>query len=72
MEAKVKLILKGILLYTTIILSLFFVIGIDSIYDKSFFVEYLVAIVSLIYACSKVITEKEYAKIMFIKSINKF
>lgn len=54
-----KLILKGILLYTTIIVSLLYICGIDSICENGHFFLSTSIIALLIYVCSKTITEEE-------------
>ena len=56
----IKLILKGILLYTTIIAVIFYICGIDSIYDNGYFLFTTIIIASLIYICYYSITEEEF------------
>ena len=55
----IKLILKGILLYTTIIVAMLYVCGVDSIYDNGYFLPATGIVALLIYICYKTITEKE-------------
>ena len=55
----IKLILKGILLYTTIILAILYICGVDSIYDNGYFLLATGIVALLIYICYKTITEEE-------------
>lgn len=55
----IKLILKGILLYTTIIVAMLYVCGVDSIYDNGYFLPATGIVALLIYICYKTITEEE-------------
>lgn len=55
----IKLILKGILLYTTMILAMLYVCGVDSIYDNGYFLPATGIVALLIYICYKTITEEE-------------
>lgn len=59
MKTKITLVLKGILLYTTIIVCMLSAMGIDSIYDQGYFLIDVVICTSLIYACYKTINEAE-------------
>lgn len=55
----IKLILKGILLYITMIAAMLYVCGVDSIYDNGYFLPATGIIALLIYICYKTITEEE-------------
>lgn len=55
----IKLILKGILLYTTIIVVILYVCGVDSTYDNGYFFLATSIVALLIYICYKTITKKE-------------
>lgn len=55
----IKLILKGILLYTTMILAMLYICGVDSIYDNGYFLLATGIVALLIYICYKTITEEE-------------
>lgn len=55
----IKLILKGILLYTTMILAMLYICGVDSIYDNGYFLPATSIVALLIYICYKTITEEE-------------
>lgn len=58
-QDKIKLVFKGILLYTTFIVCMFSAMGIDDIYDKGYFFIDIVICVGLIYSCYKTINEEE-------------
>lgn len=59
-----KLILKGILLWTTAFVTVLFIAGIDSIYDNGYF--FLTTIVAvMIFCCYKLISEEEFKKVTF-------
>ena len=60
-----KLILKGIMLWTTAFVTVLFIAGIDSIYDNGYFFQILIAIVVMIFCCCKLISEEEFKKITF-------
>lgn len=55
----IKLILKGILLYTTIMVIILYVCGVESLYDNGYFFITTSIIVVLVYACCKTITQEE-------------
>lgn len=55
----IKLILKGILLYTTIIAAMLYICGVNSIYDNGYFLPAIGIVALLIYICYKTITEEE-------------
>ena len=55
----IKLILKGILFYTTIIVAMLYICGVDSIYDNGYFFPATGIVALLIYICYKTITEEE-------------
>lgn len=52
----VKLILKGLLFYTTLLLAVFTICGVDSLYDKDCFFPLIGIVIALLYTCRKVIT----------------
>lgn len=62
---KISLILKGILLYITAILSTLFICGVDDIYDKGYFFIGITLITILIYICYKTINEDELKKLLW-------
>lgn len=55
----IKLILKGILLYTTIIAAMLYICVVDSIYDNGYFLPATGIVALLIYICYKTITKEE-------------
>lgn len=55
----IKLILKGILLYTTMILAILYICGVDSIYNNGYFLPATGIVALLIYICYKTITKEE-------------
>lgn len=55
----IKLVFKGILLYTTLIVCILSVAGIDSIYDKGYFLIDIVICTGLVYSCYKIINKEE-------------
>ena len=59
MKYTLNLIFKGILLYTTFIVCILSVMGIDDIYDKGYFFIDIVICAGLIYACHKTISKEE-------------
>lgn len=63
-----KLFLKGVLLYTTFIVCMLAIGGIDSLYDNSYFFETIIVAVGLVYLCKKAISEEEFN----ILSLDKF
>lgn len=60
-----KLILKGILLWTTAFVTMFFIAGIDSIYDNGYFFQTLIAVIVMVFCCHKLISEEEFKKVTF-------
>lgn len=68
---KFKLIIKGILLWTTVFVTILFVAGVDSIYDNGYFFQTLIAVVVMIFCCYKLISEKEFEVLSLYKWFNK-
>lgn len=65
-----KLVLKGILFYITVLFTLFFMMGIDSLGGLKMFASMgIILILSL--SCKVLITEEELDKITFQKLIGK-
>lgn len=54
-----KLIIKGVLLYVTILVTLLYMMSIDSIYDNGYFIHGLVIILVLVGVCYKTINKEE-------------
>ena len=59
MAKTIKLVLKGILLYITIIVCMLSAMGIDSIYENGYFIIDIVICAGLIYTCYKTINKEE-------------
>jgi len=60
---KFKLIIKGVLLYVTTLVTLLYMMGIDSIYDNGYFFHGLILVLILIGVCYKT-TNKEELEIL--------
>lgn len=65
---KITLVFKGILLYTTFIVCVLSVMGIDNIYNRGYFFIDVVICAGLIYTCYKTINEAE----LDILTLNKY
>lgn len=59
------LILKGILLYSTVFIVMLFISGIDSICENNYVIQFLIAIFFLISICCKLITNTELKQLTF-------
>ena len=68
---KFKLILKGILLWTTGFVTILFVAGVDSIYDNGYFFQTLIAVVVMIFCCYKLISKEEFEVLSLYRWFNK-
>lgn len=68
---KTKLILKGVLLWITAFAVMLFISGVDSIYDNGYFIQSLIVIAVMCYACYKLISEEELEKITLYKWFDK-
>lgn len=68
---KFKLIIKGILLWTTAFVTILFVAGVDSIYDNGYFFQILMAVIVMMFWCYKLISEKEFEVLSLYKWFNK-
>ena len=62
---KFKFIIKGMLLWTTGFVTMFFIAGIDSIYDNGYFFQTLAVVIVMILCCHKLISEEEFKKVTF-------
>ena len=60
-----KLILKGVLLWITVFVTILFVLGTDSIYDNGYFFQTLIAVAVMIFCCYKLISKEEFKKVTF-------
>ena len=70
---KTKLISKGILLYTTFLVFIVFISGVDSIANLGIdiLLYSLLVIVGLILCCYKFINQEEAKKLIFYDKVNK-
>lgn len=68
---KIKLIIKGILLYVTIFAIILLVTGIDSICENGYFIYSILICILLCYACYKSISKEEAEILTFTKIYNK-
>ena len=67
---KTKLIIKGMMVWITILSTLLFITGIDSIYDNGYFFQTLIVIVMMIFCCYKLISEEEFEILILSKWFN--
>ena len=65
-----KLIIKGMLLYITILVTIIFMMGIDSIYDQGYFFYGIMLIAVLIFMCYKTINKEELEMLTISKYLN--
>lgn len=65
-----KLIIKGVLLYVTTLVTLLYMMGIDSIYDNGYFFHGLILVAILIGVCYKTINKEELEILTFNKYLN--
>lgn len=64
---RIKLILKGVLLWVTAFAVILFISGIDSIYDNGCFIHSIVICAVLCYACYKLISGEELENMTIYK-----
>ena len=69
---KFKFIIKGILLWTTVFVTRFFVKGVDSIYDNGYFFQTFIADIVMIFCCYKLISKEEFEILSLYKWFNKW
>ena len=62
-----KLIIKGMLLYITILATIIFMMGIDNIYDNGYFLHGLILVLILIGVCYKTINKEEFEMLTLYK-----
>ena len=67
-----KLIIKGMLLYITILVTIIFMMGIDSIYDNGYFFHSIMIVSALIFVCYKTINKKELEMLTLHKYLTDF
>ena len=64
---RIKIVLKGLLLYTTILSFLLFMMGVDSIYDNGYFFEWSLIEGILLLLCYRFIKTEDLEVLSFIK-----
>ena len=67
-----KLIIKGVLLYVTTLVTLIFMIGINSIYDQGYFFYGVMLVAALIFVCYKTISKEELESLTLYKYLTDF
>lgn len=65
-----KLIIKGVLLYVTTLVTLLYMMGIDSIYDNGYFFHGLILVLILVGVCYKTISKEELEILTLNKYLN--
>lgn len=55
----IKMILKGMLLYMTTLVTMIFMMGVDSIYDQGYFFYGIMLVAALVFVCYKTINKEE-------------
>lgn len=65
-----KLIIKGVLLYVTTLVTLLYMMGIDSIYDNGYFFHGLILVLILIGVCYKTINKEELKILTLSRYLN--
>lgn len=66
----IKLIIKGVLFYTTLLFSILFISGVDSIYDSGYFIPALIINIVLIVLCYKLISIEDLDLLTLNKLFN--
>ena len=67
----IKLIIKGVLFYTTLLFSILFISGVDEIYDAGYFIPALIINIVLIVLCCKLISTEDLDLLTLNKLFNK-
>ena len=68
---KIKLILKGVLLYVTAFAVILFIMGVDSIYNNGWFIQFIIVCIALCYISYKFISKEEFEILTLNKWFNK-
>lgn len=66
----IKMIFKGMLLYITILVTMIFIMGVDSIYDQGYFFYGIMLVAALVFVCYKTINKEELEVLTFNKYLN--
>ena len=67
-----KLIIKGVLLYVTTLVTIIFMMGINSIYDNGYFFYSVMLVAALIFVCYKTINKEELEMLTLYKYLTDF
>lgn len=67
----IKLIIKGVLFYITLLFSIFFFLGVDSIMDNGLFFTFCAVELILVLLCRIFISKRDLYKITLSKYLNK-
>lgn len=67
---RLKLILKGMLLWITAFTVIFFLSGADSLYDNGIFIHSFIVCALLCFSCYKLISEEEFEILTLSKWFN--
>ena len=66
----IKLIIKGVLFYTTLLFSILFVSSVDAVYDAGYFIPALIINIVLIVLCCKLISTEDLDLLTLNKLFN--
>lgn len=66
----IKMIFKGMLLYITILVTMIFIMDVDSIYDQGYFFYGIMLVAALVFVCYKTINKEELEVLTFNKYLN--
>lgn len=66
----IKMILKGMLLYITTLVTMIFMMGVDSIYDQGYFFYGIMLVAALVFVCYKTINKEELEVLTLCKYLN--
>ena len=67
-----KLVIKGVLLYVTTLVTLLYMMGIDSICNNGYFFHGLILVLILIGVCYKTINKREFEMLTLYKYLTDF
>lgn len=67
---KIEMIFKGVLLYMTILVTMIFMMGVDSIYDQGYFFYGIMLVAALVFVCYKTINKEELEILTLSKYFN--
>lgn len=66
----IKMILKGMLLYITTLVTMIFMMGVNSIYDQGYFFYGIMLVAALVFVCYKTINKEELEVLTLCKYLN--